>query len=934
MPEPSQVLSEPLRRLLEGKHPSSMVDKPGPLLKWLFAWLLSSVAFNKRTVDALRDAELRGTVVYVTTSRSIIDYFYFNLAYLREGLKLVRFAPGMRTWGLRRPLAALTAFFRGRRGLPSDADCLELLVAGDQPALLFLEANNQPDPELPVLIERIVQHARLIDRPVWLVPQLLIWDKRPDRDRATLIDEVFGTRQRPGVLRRISNVFNNAGQAFLNLGQPQVQTAAEIDVAAFAAQHPGVPSSTVARLLIEHLGQTVERERRVIVGPGVKPARQLRDEVLSDPRTRTAIQHAASVHRLSASDAAQTARKQLDEIAADFNLFAIKLFSAGLTPVFNQIYDGIEIDLDGLEHVRDTARHRRVVIVPSHKSHVDYLVISYLFYRHGLLAPHIAAGINLSFWPLGPIFRRSGAFFLRRSFSGDPIYPVVFNAYLVKLLEEGFPIEFFIEGTRSRTGKLNPPKYGMLNMIVDAGLQGDVDDVAFVPISIAYENIIEGSSYRQELTGGEKQAENLGALLRTPAVLRSRYGRVYVEFGRAIELRSFIDSYHPGQQSGDIERPELERTVRRLAYRIIHGINDVTTVSPSALAALVLLNSPAGRVDADTLARESGFVLNYLRTRGARLSSPLREAIARSLNRIAKAESTPIDPSGFDDYEREFVEEANRHSTGAPVALSGDEETGRAVAAPLAEALRLLADKKVVERHADGWSTPDDRRIELSYYRNNIIHYFVAEAVFATALLSFAGEEAEREAVRAHAHLLSRLLKFEFCFEERRRFDAVFDESATYFAARHWIRISDDGTLFNVPADPSAGAEFFRALIIPTIETYALALTTLNEIGAESVDERALTKRALAVASSQQARGELLYRETTSRATLENAWRLLREWELLENAPHDGARAKKGGRVLRVPESARGERLAETARDIARLVRRQTRAPDAALRQF
>ncbi len=916
-----------------------MADRPGRFLQWLFAWLVASVAFPRRSVDTLRELETTGSLVYVRLHPSVVDYLYFNLAFLREGLRLVRFANGIRTWALRRPLAGISALLRGRRGFPPDADYVEELVAAGEPALLHLEPSGRRGevaPGVVAILERLIVHARLVDRPVLLVPKLLIWDKRPDRDRPNLLDDVFGTRQNPGFLRRVFLVFQSAGQAFLNLGQPQVQLSTAVDVRAFVNERSGESAAESARALLEHLRDIIDREQRVVVGPGVKSARQLRDEILADTRFQAALAEAAARAGLHGPDAARSARRMLEEIGADFSLLAVKLFSAALTPVFNQIYDGIEVDLDGLDRVRDVARRHRIVLVPSHKSHVDYLVISYVFFRHGLLPPHIAAGVNLNFWPIGGLFRRSGAFFLRRSFSDDPLYATVFNAYLVKLLEEGFPIEFFIEGTRSRTGKLNPPKYGMLNMIVDAGLAGEFDDVALVPVSVGYENIIEGSSYRRELTGGEKQAENLGALLRTPQVLRSRYGRVYVEFGNPIELRAFMADYHPDAEPGTLAGDELARSVRRLAYRIIHRINEVTTVSPSALAALLLLNSPSGRLDATALVREAGFVLNVLRARGARISRTLEEAIAASVGSIARATRGPIDPAGFDDYEQEFVEQVNRETIDVPVVVSGDERTGEAVRVPLEEALRLLADKKLVERSAtpDGhaWRAPDDRRIELSFYRNNIVHYFVADAVFATALLAFRGESPAVDDVRDQARFLSRLLKYEYCFEERQRFEDVFTGSARFFHERRWCVLEAGSTTWDVPTQPAPGAEFMRALLLPTIEAYWVAVTTIAELGDDAVDEKALTRRALALANRRLSEGALLYRETTSRATLETAWRLYREWGLLEQVPAP-AGARRGGRALRVAPGAR-ERILATGADIQRLLRHQVRETGVVLREF
>lgn len=912
----------------ERPHRSAMVSTFGPLTGALLQRIVGGVVFGENDIQQLRTLNESHTVVYAMPSRSFVDYLYFNFAFSQHRLPLVRFANHVNTWALRRFFAALRALL-GRSSHAEDQQFFRERVQEGDPTLVFLErprggARSAAEFGVPYL-EALVEVQENSPRPVLVVPLLLVWDKHPDSERPTVLDEVFGTKHAPGFFRKMAHVARTAYENFLNLGAPQV-------VVGTPQELPSGDPPTAADTLCRSLSDMFERERRIIVGPGVKSAAQLRYEILTDERTREAIEKVARETGDDIAEVQKRAGDQIKEIAASFSMFVIKILAALLTGVWNQIYDGLEIDEDGLDRVRESARESRIVLVPSHKSHVDYLLLSYLFYRRGLIPPHIAAGINLSFWPLGPLFRRSGAFFLRRSFSGDPLYPHMFNAYLVKLLEEGFFIEFFIEGTRSRTGRLNPPKYGMLNMIVEAFRSGSIERLTFVPVSVGYQNIIEGSTYRKELAGGEKRGESVGGLFRSLNVLRQRYGQVYIEFGDPIDLQRFLDEYHEGRTDA-LEGEELARSVRRLAYRIIHRINDVTTVTPSALAALVVLNNPARAMDRHTLSREVGFVLSFLEERKARLSNAIERALRANASRIHAPSRLSIEQSEIDEFDREFMEEA-LPSGQSQVRLT-DQAVGAAVLPELEAALKLLGDKGLVDlRSVDDetlYAVHEDARTELSYYRNNIVHYFVPEAVFATALYGIEGSRVPIESVRQYARFLSRLFKYEFCFEERQRFDEVFERTRAYFSARGWVEQDEgDADALLVTDPPPAGAEFLRALLLPNIEAYFVAAATLEEFAVDWIDIKALTRRALSRGEGMQMKGELIYSESIARTSLENAYRVFREWGMLEQRS-----VQKGRRTLRevtLTEAYRGERIRELCSELKAMVVRQKRTPGDLLR--
>src|SRR4029079_7973260 len=212
--------------------------------------------------------------------------------------------------------------------------------------------------------------------------------------------------------------------------------------------------------------------------------------------------------------------------------------------IFNKIWPRIFQGLDyrGLERVMECVKQHPVVLVPCHRSHFDYLILTYIFHINYLSPPHIAAGINLSFWPMGPLFRGAGAFFIRRTFEDNDLYKMVFRKYLTFLIREGYTQEFFIEGGRTRTGKMLTPRLGMLSAIVNAFVGGVRRDLYLVPISIHYGRIPEEEAYRREVAGEKKEPESLGALLRARSVLTRGYGTVYVSFGDQIFINYTLGS--------------------------------------------------------------------------------------------------------------------------------------------------------------------------------------------------------------------------------------------------------------------------------------------------------------------------------------------------------------------------------------------------------
>src|SRR5690606_35574081 len=274
----------------------------------------------------------------------------------------------------------------------------------------------------------------------------------------------------------------------------------------------------------------------------------------------------------------------LQKLQATPDMATVRAMEAALDRMFNRIYAGIEYDKQDIQRLREACRNGTLVLLPSHKSHVDYLVLSYIFNQENLPLPFIAAGDNLDFFPMGGVFRRAGAFFIRRSFKGDRLYSAVVDAYIRRLMRDGHTLELFLEGGRSRTGKLLAPKFGLLSMVVDAALAVPQQTTSFAPVSIGYERVIEAASYERELTGQDKQKEDAAGLLKSTGLPRHRYVRRTIQGGNVASLADLRRELGV-PVSGALAPAKRRALVNRLDKRMMDEINRVTPVTPGALTA-------------------------------------------------------------------------------------------------------------------------------------------------------------------------------------------------------------------------------------------------------------------------------------------------------------------------------------------------------------
>jgi len=497
-------------------------------------------------------------------------------------------------------------------GLPSPTARLEfsgiresrrIVVMRRMRGFFFRRPARQGSMRLKRIVEASIAEG---GKELLLVPVAIYWGRSPDKERSWLKLLFAEDWDVAGRTRKFFATVLHGRNTLLRYSEP-------LPLSSIIQQglEPELAYRKVSRILRVHFRQ----RRTATVGPDLSHRGALLNQVLLDPSVRRAIAAEAGDNRAMLERTTHKARKYLKEIAANISYPTIRLVERFLHWLWNRIYDGIV--LNNVEHLHDVAKNSGVIYVPCHRSHFDYLLLGYILYGQGLQMPHIAAGINLNLPLIGQILRRGGAFFLRRSFRGNRLYATLFDAYLRQLLIRGYSIEYFVEGGRSRTGRLLAPKGGMLAMTVSGWLRHPKRPLVFIPIYFGYERLIEGNSFINELGGAEKKKESLLGLIRSVKSLRENFGKVYVNVGDPIAIENILDKVKPDWQEamqGEDERPVwISDVIDELGAEIMGGINSAAAVTPISLLASVLLSTPKQVMGELELHRQLRISLQLLR---------------------------------------------------------------------------------------------------------------------------------------------------------------------------------------------------------------------------------------------------------------------------------------------------------------------------------
>ena len=623
---------------------------------------------------------------------------------------------------------------------------------------------------------------------VSLVPAAVYWGRAPSKERSLIRlllseDWVIGSR-----VRRFFTVLFNGRSTTVQLGDPMsLRGLLEVDA----------DTALIGRRIARQLRAQFGRLRTARFGPDLSHRRTIVAEVLRTRAVRAAAaQEVREKDKRTRRAVLLEARRYANEIAANYSPVFITFMSLALRSLWNRLYDGIEFQhVDTLQQV---AEGNEIVYVPCHRSHMDYLLLSYAIYERGYAVPHIAAGLNLNLPIVGRFLRKGGAFFIRRSFRGNSLYTVVFMKYLAAMMARGHSIEYFIEGGRSRTGRLRPPMTGMLSMTVRSYLREPRRPVVFVPVYFGYERVVEGPTYIGELSGQPKEKESVFGLLRTVGRLRQRFGNVHVNFGEPIHLDALIDRYAPDWRDrvfDDQNRPPwVGALVDELALSIMRHINSAASVSPINLLALVLLATPRQSMLESDLLRQ-------IETMEAVLAAiPYGDRV--TVTRQSAAEVVKYGLT-LNTITRE------RHRAGDIVRMSPEQA--------------VLA----------------------TYYRNNVLHLFAMPSLIACCFLANAvmrTKDVQRLAGRIYPYVAAEL----FMRWTEDELDGIVARALASLASLGLLEGGEDSQLWRRPAPISEAAMQLSLLAqatIQTIERYYLAIAVLVRAGSGEITQTLLEER-------------------------------------------------------------------------------------------
>lgn len=441
------------------------------------------------------------------------------------------------------------------------------------------------------MLRLLAAHAEDSSLSVQVVPVSLFWGHAPERERSLiklLLSDTWTATRR---IKKFLALMFQPSHIF-------VQFSAPISLRGLVDGEPDEARRVrkLARILRVHF----RLRKQAIIGPDLSHRRTMVGAIVSSSAVQSAIDAEVSNAGITRSAAEALARRHANEIAADQSYRVIRFLYLLLTWFWHRLYRGFTVK--GIEAAQELAQTHEVVYVPCHRSHIDYLILSYLLYINGLPPPHIAAGKNMNIPLIGPFLRRGGAFFMRRSFQDDQLYKAVFDEYLHMTFTKGYSVEYFVEGGRSRTGRMLSPRMGLIGMTVRSFQRKPSPPLVFVPVYFGYERVLEAATYIGELRGAAKRDESIFDLLRVFRFLHLEFGKVHVNFGQPIELSDFLDREFPGWESdGGSDREALFEACRRLGDRIAVNINRAAAVTPVNLLAVILLATSKQRISESSL---------------------------------------------------------------------------------------------------------------------------------------------------------------------------------------------------------------------------------------------------------------------------------------------------------------------------------------------
>lgn len=681
---------------------------------------------------------------------------------------------------------------------------------------------NRLDHRLPVeLRQLVVEHFSLApdDVETEIIPVSVFWGRAPEKESSFLRVPFAATWTDMGIIRRMLAVMFNGRSLVIQFGEPVTLRSMFGD-----APDAALASRRVARVCRSLL----HRQRAAVIGPEIASRSNIVAQVLRAQSVRQAMRNEMKSKNLTRRQAIEAATGCVKEIAANYSHTTVNVLARLFTHIWNRLYDGVE--LHHLDNLRAVIEGNEVVYVPCHRSHMDYLLLSHSIYQKGYAVPHIAAGINLNIPVIGSILRQGGAFFIRRSFAGNPLYTAVFTRYLGVLMARGHAIEYFIEGGRSRTGRLLQPKTGAITMTVRSYLRAPQKSVVFVPVYFGYECLVEGNTYIGELSGQPKRKESFLGILRTIPALRAQYGKVHVSIGEPIFLDPLLQHHAPQwRESTNEDKPAwLNPLVNDLSERIMRNINSAACVTPVNLLALVLLATPKQSMVESDLVRQLDLYASLLK------HSPYSAYVS----------ITDMDGAGIVQHGEQLqVLQRQTH--------------------PLGDVLSMTENKAILA----------------TYFRNNVLHLMVLPSAIASCFLSNRSvrtEDIQRLSWRLYPYVRDEL----FLRWSEEELPQVVLDTLRMLGTHGLLESMDDGATWTRPKVGSAAAVQLSVLAqmsMQIIERYYLSVALLLRAGSGKISQDALEQQCFLMAQRMSLLYELNSPDFFDKSLFKNFYDLLRK---------------------------------------------------------
>lgn len=709
------------------------------LMKLPLSVLVKGTSIPSNPVEDL-NIDLSKPIVYALPFRSSVDI----LTLQKHALEL----------GLPDPLSKLEI----------NGKSLQRYVFISSRKTLLQDDDYVPSSSIEVFSELLSLHAEDSDLDVQVIPATVLWGRKPGKEN----------NQKP-YLQAMNGL--EKSKAVLLAGRDCLVRFSPVVSLRYMANSHGT-DNTIAHKLARVARIHFSRQKLAASGPNLPSRQALFDRLLKSEAIKKAIEDEAQAKNISIEKASKEAQDIMDEIAANFSYSLIKRGEKILGWLWNKLYQGLHIS--NASTVRKLAQDgHEIVYVPCHRSHMDYLLLSYVLYHEGMVPPHIAAGINLNFFPAGPIFRHGGAFFIRRSFKGNKLYSTIFREYLAELFAKGYSVEYFSEGGRSRTGRLLQAKTGMLAMTIQAMLRGMNRPVTLVPVYIGYEHVMEVATYAKELRGKRKEKENASLVIRTLRKLRN-FGKGYVNFGEPIQLNQYLNEHAP-EWTKDIDpmgtsKPQwMSPVVNDLATKMMTHINDAAATNALTLCATALLASRQRALSRDSLVSQINCYLSLLKN---------------------------VPYSDTFTVPKDSAEDLVKHAESLNKFLIESDSMGDIIS---------------LDRH---------QSILMTYYRNNIIHLFALPSLIAQMTIRQHGLTIDtiQENVAAIYPFLKKEL---FLSYDEDQLESVVANIIEELVGQGMLVVSDNQVTIN--QSNSQALMLLGRTISETLQRYSIALNLLAE---------------------------------------------------------------------------------------------------------